>query len=92
VRKAPVILLIPLRNRVEDFFIPTDPLLKVLDSLFAATPLLGVVCVALLKGDGEPSRDGSQHIGVDIVVAVEDGESRARRNRGGECNGAEGRG
>ena len=74
VGESPVVLFVAVGNRVEDFFVPTNPLLEVFDPLLVATPLLRVVRIALLKGDGEATRDGSQRVGVDIVVAIKDGE------------------
>jgi hypothetical protein len=48
VGKSPVVFFVTFRDRVEDFFIPTDPLLQVFDVLLIATPLLSIVCIALL--------------------------------------------
>jgi hypothetical protein len=91
VGESSVVLLIPLRDRVEYLLVRTDPSFEVFDPLLVATPLLYVVCFALLKGDGEPTRDGSKRVGVDVivVVAIEDGEGGVRRNRGGERDGVE---
>ena len=74
VGEVSVVLFVPLWDRVEDFFIRTDPLLQVLDALLVTTPLLSVVGVALLEGDSEATRDGSKRVGVDLVVAIQDSE------------------
>jgi hypothetical protein len=44
--------------------------------LLAAAPLLYVVRLTLLEGNGEPAHDGSERVGVNVVVvvAIEDGE------------------
>jgi hypothetical protein len=43
-----VVFFVTLQDRVEDFLVPTNPLLQVFDMLFVAAPLLSVICVALL--------------------------------------------
>jgi hypothetical protein len=58
-RESAVVLLVAVQDRVKDLLVPTDPLLEVFDPQFIAAPLLGVVCVALLEGNGEAPRDGS---------------------------------
>jgi hypothetical protein len=73
--ESSVVLFVSVGDRIEYLFVRTDPPLQVLDALLIAAPLLYVVSLTLLQGDGEPTRDGSECVGVDVFVrAIEDGE------------------
>ena len=74
VGKLPVVLFVPVWNQVEDFFVSPNPHLQVFDALLIAMPLLRVICIALLHGDGEATCDSLQHVGVDVMMAVKERE------------------